>query len=75
MIFLHFTISGQMSSILRVPDIGGSIIWLWKRYIKKDKNVKLDDEVDDMSWRAWLVGAVAIFIFIFLNMIIVAICY
>lgn len=42
-----------MSSILRVPDIGGYIIWLWKRYIKKDKNVKLDITVSliesDMS--------------------------
>lgn len=64
-----------MSSILRIPDIGGYIIWLWKRYARKDKKVKLDDEIDDMSWRAWLVGALAICIFIFINMIVVAICY
>lgn len=62
-------------TIYGIVKLGGFLIWLWKRHIKKDKNVKLDDEVDDMSWRAWLVGAVAIFIFIFLNMIIVAICY
>lgn len=62
-------------TIYGIVRVGGFIIWLWKRYMIKDKNVKLGDEIDDMSWGAWLVGTIAIFLFIFLNMIIVAKCY
>lgn len=58
-------------TIYGIVEVGGFLIWLWKRYVRKDKKVKLEDEIDDMSWRAWLVGALFIFVFIFLNMIIV----
>lgn len=62
-------------TIYGIVRLGGLLIWLWKKYILGKTHVKLDDEIDDMSWRAWLVGAVAIFLFVFLNMIIVARCY
>lgn len=62
-------------TIYGIVRIGGFLIWLWKRYVCKDKKIKLDDEIDDVSWRAWVVGVLAICVFVFINMIIVAKCY
>ena len=61
--------------ILIIPKIGGFFIWLWKYYAKGNKKVKLSDLTDDQSWKAWFVGIVAISVFIWINMIIVARVY
>lgn len=60
-----------MSSIKIIPDIGGLLIWLWKRIILGKKHVKLDDEINDLSWRVWLVGTIALFLCILFCMIMV----
>lgn len=61
--------------ILIIPNIGGFCIWLWKYYVRENKKVKLRDLTDDQSWKAWLVGIIAISVFIWINMIIVACVY
>lgn len=59
-------------TLLGIVRLGGFLIWLWKKYILDQKHVKLDDEVNDMDWRVWLVGICAIFLIIFVGMRIVA---
>jgi uncharacterized BrkB/YihY/UPF0761 family membrane protein len=49
-------------SILVVPSVGGIAIWLWRRFIKKDKRVNFLDEYHGLSWRHWLVGYIVVFI-------------
>ncbi|MGL5920151.1 MAG: hypothetical protein ACRCZQ_06595 [Bacteroidales bacterium] len=62
-------------TVYSVVRIGGFLIWFWKRYIKGYKKARLSDEIDDQSWKVWVVGALAIALFIFINMVIVATYY
>lgn len=60
-----------MPSILEIPRLGGFLIWLWKRYYKKNKKATLIEERDITNWRTWAVGAITIGILIFISVILV----
>jgi hypothetical protein len=51
-----------MASITIIPRIGGVCIWLWKKYVRKDKFVQFEDEIEGNSWIYWIVGTIIIFL-------------
>lgn len=56
-------------TILIVPRIGGFFIWLFKRC-----KTNLKDEMWHDNWVSWIVGYMAVIIFLVIGMFLVAHC-
>jgi uncharacterized membrane protein len=54
----------DMASIVVISKLGGIVIWAWKRFVKKDKNVDFSDEYYGYSWLHWILGTIVIFLLI-----------
>lgn len=64
-----------MTYLLGLPKIGGFFIWLWKKYIKKDKTVDFTEERDNCNGRAWLMGLVVLGLFFLILVVVFKIFY